>query len=178
MYERAGKASSRQGSLSTCDRRQLADDVREPETKEVIVKRIIPVLAISAAFASLPASASASASKEVVFDDTSGICQSGLTSGTPTDSFAVINTHAGNVSVEVSLKGLEPDTTYQVDLVQTPSGESCLQQPGETSLTTNGRGNGNAHWSEPILPGQTGVFAQLFGAGLGDVLATPTVPLS
>jgi hypothetical protein len=133
-------------------------DVRGPQAKGVIVKRIVPTVAVAAALL-LPASASAGASKEVVFDHTSGICTSGLTSGTPTDSFAVINTHAGNISAEVAVKGLEPNTTYQVDLVQTPSGESCLQSPGETSLTTNGQGNGNAHWSEPILSGQTGVFA-------------------
>jgi hypothetical protein len=115
------------------------------------------------------------ASKELVFTHTRGNCSTGLTAGTPTDSFAVINTHHGNVSTEVSLKGLEPNTTYQLDLVQTPSGESCLQDPGETSLRTNGQGNGNAHWSEPIRPGQTGVFVMLI-TDL-DTLATPTVPL-
>jgi hypothetical protein len=115
------------------------------------------------------------ASKQVVFEHTSGNCATGLISGVPTGSFGIINTHAGNVSVEVSLKGLEPNTTYQLDLVQTPSGESCLQVPGETSFTTNGRGNGNAHLSEPILPGQTGVFVMLISPS--DILATPTVPL-
>jgi hypothetical protein len=120
----------------------------------------------------------AGASKKVVFDHTGGICSIGLIVGTPTGSFAVINTHSGDVSAEVSLKGLEPNTTYQVDLVQTPSGESCLQSPGETTLTTNGQGNGNAHWSESILPGQTGVFVMLIAPGSGDILATPTVPLS
>lgn len=115
--------------------------------------------------------------KQVVFDHTSGICQSGLTAGTPTDSFAVISTHAGNVSAEVSFKGLAPNTIYQVDLVQTPSGESCLMSPGEASLQTNGQGNGNAHWSERILPGQTGVFVMIISPGFSDILATPTVPL-
>jgi hypothetical protein len=120
----------------------------------------------------------AGASKSVVFDNTSGNCTIGLTAGTPTESFAVINTHNGSVSAEVSLKGLAPNTTYQLDLVQVPSGESCLQFPGETLLTTNHRGNGNAHWSEPILAGQTGVFVMLLGPFFSDILATPTVSLS
>ena len=115
------------------------------------------------------------ASKELVFTHTSGDCRTGITAGRPTDSFAVINTHHGNVSTEVSLKGLDPNTTYQLDLVQTPSGESCLQEPGETSLRTNGQGNGNAHWSEPIQRGQRGVFVMLLTRR--DILATPTVPL-
>ena len=120
--------------------------------------------------------ARADASKEVVFSHTTGNCNSGLITGLPTDSFAVINTHAGTVSAEIALKGLAPNTTYQVDLVQVPSGESCLQVPGETTLTTNGQGNGNVHFAEPILPGQTGVFVMLVAPGI-DILATPTVAL-
>ena len=142
------------------------------------MRRICPIAMMALTLIVFPGTAGARASKEVVFDKTEGICTSGLISGTPTDSFAVINTHAGNVSAEVSLKGLEPNTTYQVDLVQTPSGESCLQAPGETSLTTNGRGNGNAHWSESIQAGQTGAFVMVIAPGFSDILAAPTVPLS
>ena len=118
------------------------------------------------------AMASAGAAKQVILDHAGGNCSTGATSGTPTNSFAVINAHGGNVSVEVSLKGLSPNTTYDVDLVQTPSGESCLQSPGETSLTTNGKGNGNAHWSEPILPGTTGAFVMVIAPGFSDILST------
>jgi hypothetical protein len=139
------------------------------------VKLIVSVVAVGALLAMFPVSAGADGSKQVVFDHTDGICTSGLRTGTPTVSFAVIDTHAGNVSAEISLKGLAPNTTYQADLVQTPSGESCLQ--GETSLTTNGQGNGNAHWSERILPGQTGVFVMIITPGVFDILATPTVSL-
>jgi len=121
--------------------------------------------------------AGAAASKQVVFQHTSGKCVSGLTSGDATDGFAVINTHGGNVSAEVSIKGLAPNTSYAVDLVQTPSGESCLQIPGEATLTTNGKGNGNVYLSEAILPGTTGVFVQLIQTGF-DILGTPTVPVS
>ncbi len=142
------------------------------------MKRIFSVLVVGGALALFPVAAGAAASKQVVFDHTSGNCNSGLIAGLPTDSFAILNTHGGSVSTEVSLKGLEPNTTYQVDLVQVPSGESCLQVPGETTLTTNGQGNGNAHWSEPILPGQTGAFVMLIDTNTGDILATPTVPLS
>jgi hypothetical protein len=149
-----------------------------PLRQEDNVRSICPIMMMAATLIVFPATASAGASKEVVFDKTEGICASGLTSGTPTDSFAVVNTHAGNVSAEVSLKGLAPNTTYQVDLVQTPSGESCVQVPRETSLTTNGQGNGNAHWSESIQSEQTGVFVMVIAPEFSDFLVTPTVPLS
>ena len=137
----------------------------------VAASMAVPVLALAS-----PAGASG-ATNQTLLDHSGGACSTGATSGTPTNSFAVINAHGGNVSVEVSLKGLSPNTTYDVDLVQTPSGESCLQSPGETSLTTDGQGNGNAHWSEPILPGTTGAFAMLIAPGFSDILATTGAPI-
>ena len=132
----------------------------------VAASMAVPVLALAS-----PAGASG-ATKQTLLDHSGGNCSTGATSGTPTTSFAIINTAGGNVSLEVSVKGLSPNTTYDVDLIQTPSGESCLQSPGETTLTTNGQGNGNAHLREPILPGTTGAFAMLIAPGFTDILAT------
>ena len=140
------------------------------------MKRIIPVVAIAAAFAVFPSSVGAAFSKRVIFKETSGFCQSGITEGTPTPSYAVIGFHNGNASATVRLQSQVPNTTYQIDLVQTPSGESCLQDPGEGSLTTDGQGNGKTFLSEPILPNQKGVFVMLLTPF--DILATSTVAIS
>ena len=123
------------------------------------MKRIIPVVAIGAMLALFPSSVGATASKKVIFKNTSGRCDSGPTSGTSTPSFAVIDFHNGNIGAAIRLQDQVPNTTYQIDLVQTPSGESCLQTPGETSL-----------------PGQTGVFVMLLTPF--DILATKAVAIS
>ena len=65
------------------------------------MKRIIPLVAIGAVLALFPASVGAAASKRVVFKNTSGNCQTGLTSGTPTPSYTVIDFHNGNVGATV-----------------------------------------------------------------------------
>jgi hypothetical protein len=80
--------------------------------------------------------------------------------------------------VKITAKGLRPNTTYQVDVVQTPSGESCATTPGETSFKTNSKGLGKVTYSEPVLAGQTGVFIQLLQPEIAEMLATRTVPLS
>jgi hypothetical protein len=88
-------------------------------------------------------------------------CGTGLPLGTlgTGNGFAVIHEHGGNLATEVALKHALPNTTYAVFLVQTPSGADCLAR--DTSLTTNGRGNGNVHWSEPMMPGTTGAWVGL-----------------
>jgi hypothetical protein len=140
------------------------------------MKRILPVVAIGAVLALFPPSVGAAASKRVIFSDTTGNCQTGLTSGTPTPSFAVIDFFQGNVGAQVSLNGEAPGTTYQLDLVQTPSGESCLQNPGEASMRTDSQGNARKFFSEPLLPNQKGVFLMLLTPF--DILATTTVPIT
>jgi hypothetical protein len=93
--------------------------------------------------------------------DQSGLCQEGLPPGTPGtgNGFAVLNEDAGNVAVQVALKHALPNTTYSVRLIQTPSGADCFSL--DTTLTTNREGNGNVHWSEPIMPGTTGAFVEV-----------------
>lgn len=140
------------------------------------MKRLVPVVAIGAVLALFPPSVGAAASKRVIFRDTTGNCTTGLTSGTPTPSFAVIDFHNGNVGATVVLRNQVPRTTYQLNLVQTPSGESCLRDPGEASLRTNGRGNGRTFFTEPILPNQNRVFLMLLTPF--DILATTPVAIS
>jgi len=146
------------------------------------MKRLIPLVAIGAMLAALPASASAKGTKtkKVVFEKTNGICTSGLTEGTATkSSSATFTIKAGTISVKVVVKGLKPQQKYGVDIAQTPSGEGCGMVPAEASLTTNKAGNGKVTFSEAIEPGATNTFAWMPtepATGEG-ILATENVPL-
>ena len=117
------------------------------------------------------------ATKVNLLKDAFGNCGTGANGGTPTDGFAIIHSDgAGNVIAEVSLKGAQPNHTYTLDLVQTPSGESCFGS--EATLTTNIDGNGNVNISEPLLPGTTGAFVLVQPSGPdGFISSTPTVPV-
>jgi hypothetical protein len=73
---------------------------------------------------------------------------SGVISGAPGFGFAVINAPSnGTVEATVSLKGVKPNTTYGVGLIQGLA--DCGTIDG--TITTNGQGNGNAHVSEPSV---------------------------
>lgn len=139
--------------------------------------RIIPVLTSLAVLAALPAPALASKSKQVIFKETTGECTKGMTSGNATKSSATITVSKGKITVSIRMVGATPNTTYQLDIVQTPSGEGCVAVPGDASLTTNAKGAGKAKVSEPVEAGATGVFLMLLPEGGSEgVLATPTVP--
>lgn len=75
---------------------------------------------------------------------------------------------------EVTLKNALPNTTYNVRLIQTPSGSDCFVV--DTTLTTNAQGNGNANVMEAELPGTTGAFVAVnFPDFSGDFYSTDNV---
>jgi hypothetical protein len=76
-------------------------------------------------------------------------CNGGVISGAPGGfGFAVINAPGNDtVAATVSLKGLTPNTTYFVGLIQGVS--DCVTDDG--TITTNGQGNGTVHLSEPSV---------------------------
>jgi hypothetical protein len=63
----------------------------------------------------------------------------------------------GNLIVTVSIKNGLPNATYDIWLEQNPGtcppGTSTPSNPG--ALTTNRHGNGNAHFTMPVIPGAT-----------------------
>jgi hypothetical protein len=107
-------------------------------------------------------------------------CSGGLInppSPLPTDTgFVVLTAENGVVSAEVSLKNATPNTTYGVELVQTPSGTGCNDY-SVASLTTNEQGNGNVHVSAPQVPGDNDAFVGLFYGNLSDFYNSPDVVL-
>ena len=141
------------------------------------MRRAVSAIAVVVVLGMLPASASASKPKLVVFKETTGECEKGLLSGVPTKSSARIAVGESTVTAKVRLKRAEPNATYQVDIVETPSGAGCLQFPGQAEVTTNAKGAGKVTVSQPIGAGQTGAFVMLLAPGLEGILATETVPI-
>ncbi len=74
--------------------------------------------------------------------------------------FALINATEDTLIAKVSLKNALPDTTYHVALTQLPSTTGCNVY--NYTLTTNSQGNGNVHIEQPLLPGTTGAFIDLW----------------
>jgi hypothetical protein len=81
--------------------------------------------------------------------DSSADCDTGgLPGNTGDGGFAVINAPSdGTVEATVSLKGVAPNTTYNVYLIQ--GGADCVTV--DATITTNGQGNGTAHVFEPSV---------------------------
>jgi hypothetical protein len=80
---------------------------------------------------------------------------SGVEAGDPGGfGFAVINAGGGTVQATVSLKGLAANATYHVFIFQ--GNADCDTEDG--TITTNGKGNGNGHFSEPSLSSHALVF--------------------
>src|SRR6266550_1701746 len=98
--------------------------------------------------------------KQPLLANTGGDCFQGATSGTPIgNSFVILNKAGGNVSAEIHLQGAPANGQWTIKLDQRPL-EGC-NPAVEGTITTNGQGNGNAHVSEPVLPGNTGAFVRL-----------------
>lgn len=97
-------------------------------------------------------------------------CNGGVIAGEPGGfGFAVINAPSNDtVQATVSLKGLEPNTTYNVYLVQ--GSADCGTIDG--TITTNVQGNGNVHVSEPSV--STHAFVGLETGGFSTSYVTDT----
>ena len=135
----------------------------------------VMAIAIPTALASDPG-----AGKAPLVPNVEAFCSGGLVnppSPLPTgNGFVVLNAANGVVSGEVSVKNATPNTTYNIDLVQTPSGTDCFVY--NFSLTTNSQGNGNVHVSAPQHAGDTGAFVDLFYGNISDFYNSPNVIVS
>jgi hypothetical protein len=105
--------------------------------------------------------------------------------GVPTYGFAIINkTGSGKLIANVVLVGAMPNATYNIRLIQLPSGapggsEECTMVDG--TLTTDAQGNGDANIQEPVLtnPNTTGAWVDLNNqANFNEFFTTRVVPFS
>ena len=119
----------------------------------------VAALAVPSAFAG-----GSGAQKINLMASTTYTCGGGTVpgSGPLLDSFAVLNQHGDTLSAEISIKKGIPNATYTIWVIQTPSGSDCGSP--DTTLTTNGQGNGNVHWDEPIIAGSTGAWVAAFNS--------------
>jgi hypothetical protein len=116
--------------------------------------------------------------KEPLYESVGFTCSTGATSTVGPFGFVVLNTHgpknvAGEdsvVTVEVAVKGGDPNTTYQIFVNQDPGG--CPTVSSGT-LTTNSVGNGNGHVALSRVPGATNFWASAF-----DPTGFPLLPAS
>jgi hypothetical protein len=124
-----------------------------------LVTRLAPMGAIAVALL-LSANSPVLAATKVGLDNQAfGSCTAGPTGGDPIDGFAVIGSTNGphpTVSGVLQVRGLTPNHTYNLALVQTPGGEDCFA--AEYQLTTNDKGNGSLTVREALRPGTTGAF--------------------
>jgi hypothetical protein len=103
-------------------------------------------------------------------------CQPG--SGSGTNGFVMLNApgqpgNANKLIGEVSLKNAAPNTTYMV-AVSVADSNNCMP---ETTLTTNGQGNGNAHIADPSL-GSGSFFVVLTDAMSNEAFASAPVTVN
>ena len=81
----------------------------------------------------------------------------------PTVGFVILNTNAsGDLIVQVSLKGV-PKGTYTIYVNQLDAACSDLSPGSQGTLSTNIRGNGNAHVQVPRHPSATRFWVSAMG---------------
>jgi hypothetical protein len=104
-------------------------------------------------------------------------CPGGATDTTVgKNGFVVVNVmRKGMLQIEVSLKRASPKTTYDVWVNQDPGGCPLDAPTFPAALTTNVRGNGNAHFTVPILTGATEFWVSVTSSG-GEVYRSVAVP--
>jgi len=89
-----------------------------------------------------------------------GSCAAGAASGTAIGGAAVIiatvDAPKPRLIGVLVLQGLTPNHTYGVGLVQTPSGDGCVET--ERKVTTNAKGNAILQMQEGLEPSTTGAF--------------------
>lgn len=142
--------------------------------------RKVMIGVVLAALVGLPAvavGAPEGAGKASLFgpDDPGFTCDGGANEEGETLGFVVLNTDdEGRVIAEVSLEGAAPNAKYEIWLNQDPG--DCPTEPTGV-LTTNRRGNGNAHVVEDREGGVTAFWVSATEEPSGQVLRSPAIEL-
>jgi len=115
--------------------------------------------------------------KAPLYDSVGYACDGGAkdTSG-PTFGFVIMNTNGrGDLIVQVSLKGATPNATYDIWVNQEPGACPLAAPTSPGALTTNIRGNGNAHVEVERVERATNFWVS--GVSGGQVLRSTAVTL-
>ncbi len=136
---------------------------------------VLTVMVAGTALAGPPPGAGAG--KAPLYNSGSFSCSAGAgaTSG-PTYGFVILNTNArGDLIVQVSLKGATPNATYDIWVNQHPGACPLSAATAPGALTTNSRGNGNAHVKLLRVGSATHFWVSAVGGG--QVLRSTAVEL-
>jgi hypothetical protein len=82
--------------------------------------------------------------------------------------FAIIRANRATVGTSVSIKQQQPNTTYQIRLIQGVADCGAV----DTTVTTNSQGNGTVRWSEASVSSTAFVAVDPVGGGNHFVTAT------
>ena len=117
------------------------------------------------------------AGKAMLYDSNPFTCEDGATSTDgPTYGFVVLNANAnGDLIVQVALKGATPNGTYDIWVNQFPDACPLGAPTAPGALTTNRRGNGNAHVQVARVAGATNFWISAVRGG--QVLRSTAVVL-
>lgn len=145
--------------------------------KLAIVVALLLVAAIAGATALAQRPSGVGARKAVLYAPTQFTCEDGATDLTDGPyGFVVINTNGrGDLIVEVSLKGATANETYDIWVNQYPGACPLSAPTASDALTTNGRGNGNAHVKVERVTEATNFWVSALGGG--QVLRSTAVVL-
>jgi len=145
--------------------------------KLAIVVALVLVVTTTAATALAQRPVGAGAGKALLYDRPGYTCQGGavdLSDGPY--GFVVMNTNRhGDLIVEVSLKGATPNETYDIWVNQYPGACPLSEATALDALTTNRRGNGNAHLKIERVTEATNFWVSAVGGG--QVLRSTAVVL-
>ncbi len=121
-------------------------------------------LALGAAVA-VPAAATAQATpaQKLPLTQTNRDCTGAVIGSEQSQTFGfavIIKTASGKLVANVVLQNDQPNTTYNIRVIQVvPGAQDCATVDG--TLTTDSSGDGNANVQEQVLPGATTVWVDL-----------------
>ena len=110
-------------------------------------------------------SAAAIPAQKITLTRTNRNCDGSLASSTELNEpfgFAnLVKPASGKVVAAVVLQGATPGATYKVRLVQAPKPSPCYDNIPSDTFITDGSGNGNINFQEPVDPSATAVLVAL-----------------
>ena len=149
------------------------------------MKKIIIIALVLAVVASLSIGsvvladkpAGSGAGKAFLYNSNAFTCEAGATDMRDGPyGFVIMNTNAsGKLIVQVALKGATPNATYDIWVNQWPGACPLSSPTAPEVLTTNGKGNGNAHVM--IDRNATATNFWISAVGGGQVLRSTSVVL-
>lgn len=146
--------------------------------KKLLAVAVIVAVVASAVATPVMAKGPVGAGKAPLYDSAPFTCAEGAadTSG-PTFGFVILNTNAsGDLIVQVALKGATPSATYDIWVNQHPGACPLSAPTAPGALTTNVKGNGNAHVKVLRVAGATNFWISAVGGG--QVLRSTAVVLN